>query len=350
MDELSFLFSPIGIVLALTMIAVMAFVLRNAAATAGQQRQVYATLLESAKKASLVPMTVVVPLRRRADTLESLFAELSAHRYEQLDLIVVIYQTAGSRAQAQVRQMARRAGLTIKTIRHKKGLTLERIAHTRARGEAVMLLTAHDRLTARFFEHASYALTQQVTALRVRQFVRLDARMITAFRAVVTLCREAITHAWHRPQRAQQLQRGVLIRRHALARSYKQAAMLFDNFAVERPHEPIHPTWGSVITLGVLLGIVALLVITTPLDVLLYVGALALGVVYIVVSLLIIQHSGYRTHHKLALLFLVPFAPVYYVLWLIRAAARVLFRAATATFRRPRSKRPVRQAQPIRTQ
>ncbi|GEM_PF-3399450 len=304
----------------------------------------------AAKQAALLPITVVVPLRRRADSLERLFRELEVHRYEHLEIIVVIYQTAGSRAQLQARQLARRHGLTVKTVRHRKGLSLERIAHSRARGEAVILLAAHDRLTHRFFEHASYALTQKVTALRVRQFVQLDARLITTLRALVTLCREAITHAWHRPRHTQGLRRGVIVRRDALVRPYKEAAMLFDNFAVERPHESVHPSVKSLVALGALLVAIGTLVATTPFDVLAYVSMLALGVIAIVVALLVIQHSGYRPLHKLALLSLLPFAPLYYLLWLIRAAARVLYRTVIATSRRPRSKRQVRQPQPARTQ
>ena len=336
MDELRFIFSPIGIVLVLTMLAVMTFVLRNTGATAGQQRRVYTTLLDAAKQAALLPITVVVPLRRRADSLKRLFGELSVHRYDQLEIIVVIYQTAGSRAQSQARQLARRFGLKIKTVRHKKGFTLERIVHTRARGEAVILLAAHDKLTVRFFEHASFALTQKVPALRIRQYVRLDSRMITVFRALVTVCREAVTQAWHRPRKIHGLRPGMIIRREALIHPYQDAALLFDDFAIERPHEPSRPTFRSVVTLGVLLIVISTLVMTTPADVLVYVGVLALGVLLIVIALLVVQHSGYSLLHKLALLFLLPFTPIYYVLWLVRASARVLYGTAIARFRQPR--------------
>lgn len=211
-------------------------------------------------------------------------------------------------------------------------------------------MAADDRLTARFFEYASFAFTQPLSAIRVRQYVRLDDRVVTAFRAVIMLCCEAAAHAWHRPRSAQGLQRGTIIRKESLIESYQEMAMLFDDFAIERPYEPTLPSRRSLVVFGVIIIATVLLLLTTPLDVLAYVGLLVTIVVLVVVALSITQHSGYGRPQKAALLSLLPFTPLYYVCQLAYTSARMVARALKVKLLTPRQGRPTQRRQPARTQ
>lgn len=352
MEESQFFLSPIGAMLFAVIVVVIAVVLRTSAVSTRQQRRVYATLLEAAKKAAHQSVTVIVPLRRRADSLEGLFAMLERQAYDQLDVLVVVYHTAGSRASAQLRSLGRRYHLRVKTVRHTKGRRLEDIATRRTKSDIITLISASDQLTPRFFEQASYAFTQDLAALRVRTFVQLDQRLGTAFRALQTLFSEILTHGWYRPTKQTGLIEGVLVRRHTLAAAhpYSVKTMLFDNFALSRPAEEKTPTLRALIALMAVILITVVLVAFTPIDLLMYVSALAGGVLLITAALFIVQHIGYRFTQKAALLLLLPFVPLYVIGALMVSSAQFTSTTIGQKIRSIQRQQQATRRQSVRTQ
>ena len=73
-----------------------------------QVRQVYAYLLRDARRRAQQPITVVVYLERRAETIMPLLTHLTSLQYEKLQVLVVVKQTAGSKAVAELQRYRRR--------------------------------------------------------------------------------------------------------------------------------------------------------------------------------------------------------------------------------------------------
>ena len=101
-------------------------------------------------------ISVIVPLSRRAESLFETLDHLRAQNYEQLEVVVVVRQTAGKNAANTLRRYRRKhADLSLRIVKHKKGMDSRVLASRYARGEVVMELEPSYRLSPGFFAQSS---------------------------------------------------------------------------------------------------------------------------------------------------------------------------------------------------
>lgn len=326
MDGLEFFYSPIGIALLAAFVGALIISLRSTGQGAMQRRHTYDALMASAKKRALKKVSVVVPLRRKGATLSPLFAELARQHYKKLEVVVVVYQTAGRYGQRDVRQIAKEHGLTVRTVRHKKNLTLESVAQHDAKGEMVLTLQPHTMLTGRFFERVSYAFMQPIDAVTVRRFMVPDYSITSAYRSLRVVFQQTLRDAWPTKQTVTQLHEGVIVRRQALKKqtAIQAQSVLFDEYALSTkrtiPRSPLLTLAMSVLISAVLLS----LYLTTALDLLLYVGAFIVGVFLFTATLFVLQTKGLSVWQKAQLVLVLPFYPLIDYGRLIYASIRII--------------------------
>lgn len=349
MDITLFFLSPLGWVFILSLLSMMFVSFRMVSGTSKHRSAVRRTLMKSAKKRAQRKVSVVVQLRRRANSLENLFEQLAAQHYKKLEVIVVVYHTAGKAAPQATRTLARRHNLVVKTISHKKGLTNEIAAIRRATGDIVMLLSADTRMSERFFEKLSLAFTQPVEAVRIHQLSQIGQSLISAFRALETVFSELIRAVvFDRPVVTKGLQYNIAVRLSVLksSKSYQAPELLHDEYALTSSHQTKESTWRSAVALMSVCGVVALLLLTTPIDLLLYVGLILYIVLFVVMTVMLVQQVGLKRSEKMNLVLLIPFSLVAEVIALIIRTVLVIVRAIKiATPHQPaRKKQPALQA------
>ncbi len=312
MDGFEFFYSPIGIVLLAAFAGALIISLRSTGQGAAQRRRTYDALIASAKKRALKKVSVILPLRHKGATLAPLFAELARQKYQKLEVIVVVYQTAGRYGQRDVRQIAKEHGITVRTVRHKKNLTLESVAQYDAKGEMVLTLQPHTVLTERFFERISYAFMQPIDAVTVRRFMIPDDSIASAYRSLRVVFQQTLRAAWPTRQTVTQLHEGVVVRRQALKKKITVQAqpVLFDEYALSTKRTVRR---SPLLTLAMSIFISAALIslyMTTALDLLLYIGAFILGVFLFTATLFVLQTKGLSAWQKMQMILLLPFYPL----------------------------------------
>jgi len=336
MDIAGFFISPLGWVFAAVLLTVAVVSFRATSLAIRQRNVVYHALLAGAKDRALRKVSVIIPLRRRADSLAPLFEQLSAQHYGKLEVLVVVYQTAGKAAPNAARTLARRSGLTVKTIKHTKGMTLETAASKRATGDIAMLADADYRFSNRFFEKVSLAFTQPIDATRIRHLTSVDRSLRSAYWAIITAFQQLLFATLQRPVQVTGLNYGIIVRRQLLKKNapFLAGAELYDEYAVASPYQAQVPSWRSVVTLIATAAIVGLVILTTASDLLLYVTSLITAVLYLVTTITLMQQTGLTRSEKAHLFFIVPFMPIFISISLLFRTLYVAYSAIARLLQR----------------
>lgn len=152
-------------------------------------------ILQFARTHAAKKVTVAVELTRRADTILPMLDHLYEHDYRKLEIIVIIKQTAGSKARSALdsyRRKNQRKGLRI--ISHRKGLTPQLILRRYASGDLVVHLEPSDRLSPDFFPVASFHFIDPgLNVLLPQTSPRLDQTISSATGALLALLGDTIT-------------------------------------------------------------------------------------------------------------------------------------------------------------
>ncbi len=353
MDLLGFIATPLGIVFITILLAVVFVMVRSVTSSARQQRIVYDTLLEAAKRRSLLRINALVSLRRKAETLHPLFEHLAAHGYPKLTLMVVIYQTAGSKAASELRRLAKEYGISVNVEMYKKGLDITARQAAQKSSDVCMVIDASDRFTPRFFEYVSFAFTQKdIAALRVRSVAQPDRTLGSGFSALTHVFKELYLGAFLKPAPLHKdVGSSPIVRTKVLARGSDPLVegMLYDAFGRIQNATAYTAGWRSALTFATTALIVSGLVLVSPTDVLIYISLLITAVLLVIATIVIVQYQGLGVRHKLELIALTPLSPILWSIAIVRYAVIQLWLAASRLVR-PRVKRTVRQAPQVRTQ
>lgn len=353
MDLLGFITTPLGIVFVTMLLAVVLVMVRSVTASARQQRMVYDTLLEAAKRRSLLRISALVSLRRKAETLRPLFAHLATHNYPKLTLMVVVYQTAGSKASSELRRLAKEYGVSVNVVTYKKGLDITARQAAQKNSDVCMVTDASDRFTPRFFEYVSFAFTQKnITALRVRTVVQPAFTLGSGFSALMHVFKELYLGAFSKPAPLYKTAAGsAIVRTKALTRDADPVVehMLYDAFGRIQNALSYAAGWRSALAFAATALVIGGLVLVSPADVFIYIGLLIAAVLLVISTIVIVQYQGLGVRHKLELIALIPLSPILWCIATVRYGALQLWSATSRLVKR-RAKRTARPAPRARTQ
>jgi hypothetical protein len=149
-------------------------------------RRLYGELFTQLRRQQAKPVTVVIDLRRAAETILPLLNHLQQQKYAKLTVIVILRQTAGSRAQAKLATYRRTKHYPqLRLVKHRKGMTILSVVRRYAPRGLVTQLTASDRVGRDFFFQASLQFADvRVGAVLPRIQMILTTRLSSAFQAV----------------------------------------------------------------------------------------------------------------------------------------------------------------------
>jgi len=187
--DYSHLLSPAVIVVVVAACAGIAAQIVADARRAIASRRLYAQLFAQLRQQQAKPVTVIIELRRAAETILPLLDHLREQKYAKLTVIVMIRQTAGSRAQTKLATYRRTAVYSqLRLVKHRKGMTILSVVGRYAPRGLVMQLGAGDRVGRDFFQQVSFHFADaQVGAVVPRAQTLLTTSLGSAFQAVIAV-------------------------------------------------------------------------------------------------------------------------------------------------------------------
>lgn len=154
-----------------------------------QSRRLHQLLIRMAKQISQQPISVIIELDRKADSIFTLIDHLYEQQYPKLEVVVIIKQTAGKKAQTQLINYRRRKNLkSLRIIKHKKGLTVTQTVSKYASGNLVVKLLANNRVSATFFSDVSLdSLSSTYSVIVPRTHIKLDTSVRSGMLAHISV-------------------------------------------------------------------------------------------------------------------------------------------------------------------
>ncbi|HWT39716.1 MAG TPA: hypothetical protein VN081_00325 [Dongiaceae bacterium] len=296
-----------------------------------QVRQVYAYLLRDARRRAQQPITVVVYLERRAETIMPLLTHLTSLQYEKLQVLVVVKQTAGSKAVAELQRYRRRQTMkSLRIIRYQRALTYERLISRYATGAYSMVMKPDERLNRKFFTAVSQIIAaRKPDALIIRDVVRPGKNFMQAFYVLATITRGMGEQMGLRKPQATRL----LISRKKIASdpsNLRVIAYLPDQWYSVRPTlaQGVRLSWASLVAAlftGGVIGTVswAAFYYTDTMTAQVYTGLLIVAcIVSYILGMLLLK--GYRSIDYLNLILFMPLAPLYALLVMVARCLNIL--------------------------
>lgn len=337
MNELAFLVTPIGVAFMVFILATLSVHLVTTMRALKDQRRVQATLLRAAKLKARRSFTVLIHLSRRADSIWPLLDHLAHHNYRKLQVIVVVRQTAGSKAAATLRAYRRTMpALSLSIVTYRKGLLDADVIRRYGTGDYIMTMMPAMRLSPQFFTYLSYALVERPAAMLVRYYRRPDRTLLSAFASLDALWRAIGYRMAHRTHSIDALEPSIVMAKRALlaGQPVEAKSVLFEDYGIDLTYAPVMPFISSrssavAATIIVAFGIVAawLIIASTPVTVVPFVIAL-MACLYLFSSIIIMTSmKGYSTIQFLLLSSVVPFYPSYLILRTLIEGARLLVRS-----------------------
>ena len=325
-------------IIALIVAAFLLILLQFIIGTRGslETRRIYTYLLNDARKRARRTFTAVVMLDRRAETIYPLLDHLYEQGYEKLQILVVIKQTAGSRAMGELqayKRQNRRKGL--KVVRHQKRMDHAKAAALFGTGEYVIPLVSSNRLSPRFFEVSSQVLSAlRPHSLAVRSIVRPSHTFKHAFWALISLVRTVLATGSTRL-----LPSELRITKRKPRKNSDETPLVYASsqfYSLEPSNARFVLSW-RVLLVAIVAGVLALgsyIAMSMLLDVALanlYIWII-IGTVEVAAVLCMLQVRGYRLVDFINLLLFIPIAPMYATGYSIIR----IFRSGISVLRRPR--------------
>jgi hypothetical protein len=148
-------------------------------------KRLYKQLVQIGKDHSRKSFTVVITLRKRAESIQPLLEHIYSLGYKELQVLVILKHSAGKNAQSKLMSMRRKnkwQGMRISS--YKKGQSHQEVMHRYAKEGLVIELLPDSRLTPGFFDDMSYErlLNPQGTIV-LKQQHQLDVSLTSAFDA-----------------------------------------------------------------------------------------------------------------------------------------------------------------------
>lgn len=178
-------------------------------------------------------VSVIIELKRSAETIFPLLDHLYNHHYENLEVIVLIKHTAGKSAQPKLHAYRpKHQTKNLKLVKHHKGMTCETVIRRNATGDLVLPLSSNHLLSRLFFSRiALLFLDDNITVVKAQQKTRVGMSFASAHDATLSIWRSAFEKFT-----TQQKVRGV-----HLGYIYRRTAMLAQTDAsIARPYTASH--------------------------------------------------------------------------------------------------------------
>ena len=137
-------------------------------------------------KEKLPRISVLIELTHSADTLIPLLDALYRHTYANLEVVIVVKQSAGKYAQTKLTAYRQKNSIKLlKVIRQTKKLTKEVLIRQKITGDVVVALHENSSISASFFDRiATEFLDREVDVIKPRQYIVSEKTFIGALRAV----------------------------------------------------------------------------------------------------------------------------------------------------------------------
>jgi hypothetical protein len=138
-------------------------------------------------------VSVIIELKRSAETIFPLLDHLYNHHYENLEVIVLIKHTAGKSAQPKLHAYRRKHQTkSLKLVKHHKGMTCESVICRNATGDLVLPLSSNHLLSRLFFSRiALLFLDDNITVVKAQQKTRVGMSFASAHEATRSVWRSA---------------------------------------------------------------------------------------------------------------------------------------------------------------
>jgi hypothetical protein len=312
---------PVGIVFLLVVVVVVYSHFRTTTAAITSKQRVQSALLAAGKKSARKPIALLLDVRRKAEYYEPLLYHLAEHG-STVELIAVVYHTAGPRAAAGIRRYARKLQIRSSVLNYKKDRTLTSTIQ-RARAPYIMRITADDRLSNRFSEYVSLAFATGIDALSVPRLFQPGRTLASAWNSLTSIIRQSSPH---KPvvMASGTLPHDVLMRRQTVraTRDVYVHRLLTETFAItSRAGDMvgrIRSSWVPVVgAAGALLLVAA--IVTTPFEILIFLAVLLGSVLWMSAIGTIVNVTAIALPYKIALILLVPFYPLYVLIVGVRS-------------------------------
>lgn len=289
----------------------------------GRTMRVKRHLLVLARKQHAKSVSVVVELRRSATTILPFLDYLYEQDYAKLEVIVVVKQTAGSKARTTLENYRRRnKQAKLRIIKHRKGMGPERIASTYASNELIMWLNGSEKLSKDFFTEASLEFVDpKLMALQPRTHIALDNTLITAFRSLFSLWINYARILRGSLKLDAAPMAGVVYRRQAVKKEFVQTADYSSSVAVAGVYQPIKATTRHRLAeLAVLAGLavaISAAYLFMPHDQFVFFLAISAGLYCLVCWLWIIGVAEYSVLSRINLVLVTPFSLLAFTIRLV---------------------------------
>ncbi len=282
-----------------------------------QVGRVYKYLINDARQRSRRSFTVIVTLSRRADTIMPLLDHMRALNYAKLQVVVVVKQTAGSRAQRSLEAYRRRTGLKLTIVKYRRGLTPAVLAGRYVTGDYVMQIDGTDRLSSRFFDLVSQVLySTRASTLVIRNHLRPRQTFLQAATSITYLFNGlGLVIGINRDKRRQH----VIVRRKLLAdgKDFKARPYLAEQVHVDVSASqvklalsPIYLSVSAVIGLLMVVSYYLIGRLAGPYEAGIF-GIAALITIAICVVVLMASLRGYKLVDYINMVLFVPLLPIY---------------------------------------
>ncbi|MES2631074.1 MAG: hypothetical protein V4611_03890 [Patescibacteria group bacterium] len=324
MFNFEFLVTPIGLIIILTAVFLATMHVLSVNRSLKDTKATRDALLEQAKFQSLQSFTAITSVTKKANEVYAVLSHLDSHAYKKLQVVVVIEQTAYKNAKSHLEAYKKaHSSLDMRIVVRGKNTQDRAILRRYAKGEYVIRLTPKDQLTKSFFQYASYALTHDVQALRIRSLVKPEVSLTSGFISLLSLWRALIQYITRRSIKATGLIDGVIVKRSVLEadKQYQARAILHEEFAIVSSAQQLRsttklPLIHSIAYLLITAAILAALSFTysaTPSTI--FVASLLLLLAAYVISscLLLLSQKGLTFKESLTLILLIPFYPFWII-------------------------------------
>lgn len=167
-------------------------------------------------------ISYIIELKRSADTILPLLDHLGEVSDGRAEVVILVYHTAGPRAQVQLQGYRRRhTDIRLRIVRRHKGMDMERLIRQYTRGTALMQIDTDTRLSRRFGRAAETAFSDLTVSFAVPyQHVPLDRRITTGIQAGIGQWRHLARQLFDAPT-AHGFTKGILYRKTHLLRPTK---------------------------------------------------------------------------------------------------------------------------------
>jgi len=315
-------------------------------------RQVHSSIMKFVTKKNVPRISIIIELRKTADTLIPLLDHLYNHDYPRLEVVIVVKHTAGKFAQSKLMYYRRKyQRKDMKVIKHSKGMDIFSVTNRYVTSPFVMQLHPNDKLSNDFFTHiALELLDKRIDVITPRRHVSAGKTILSALNVVFGVWKHILT-AFHTAAHVDnRFIPGKVYRRRSLLGRAQLKNVYVSRVAV---HQFSEKSWKALfqaamtnitrytqsikVRVGILTGLVAgigLAIYVWDQDTLLLAEFMLL-VYSAVFGLLIIRLKGYSLSERVSLLLFGPFSMTLVILLALVSFVAVLYKqVASIRFKR----------------